>query len=180
MPPPPPRSSPNILITGTPGVGKSSLAAALASATGLKHIQINDIVREKPECRESWDAKRECWVLDEDKLLDELEPMVEKGGTILDYHACDFFPESWIDLVVVLGCETEVLYDRLRERGYKEDKVQENLDAEIMMVVAEEAREGFEEGVVVVLKSNSVEDIEGNVERVEGWLERWRVERGGK
>jgi len=82
--------------------------------------------------------------------------------------------------VVVLGCETEVLYDRLRERGYKEDKVQENLDAEIMMVVAEEAREGFEEGVVVVLKSNSVEDMEGNAERVEGWLERWRVERGGK
>lgn len=38
------RTRPNILITGTPGVGKSSLAEAVAEACGLKHINIGELV----------------------------------------------------------------------------------------------------------------------------------------
>lgn len=50
------------------------------------------------------------------KLLDAIEPTLLLGGVILDWHACDLFPESWIDLVVVLRVETSVLYDRLKAR----------------------------------------------------------------
>jgi len=79
--------------------------------------------------------------------------------------------------VVVLRTSTEVLYDRLKARGYKEEKLQENMDAEIMQVILEEAREGFEEGVVVELASDGVEEMEGNAERVRGWVESWRGRR---
>lgn len=68
-----------------------------------------------------------------------------------------------------------MLYDRLKERGYGERKLEENLDAEIMGVVEEEAREGYEEGVVVVLRSDEVEEVELNVERVVGWYEAWKT-----
>lgn len=50
------------------------------------------------------------------QLCDELEDMMTEGGVILDYHSCDFFPERWFDLVVVLQAETSVLYDRLTAR----------------------------------------------------------------
>ena len=113
------------------------------------------------------------------QLLDELETYVPaQGGYILDYHACDLFPESWIDLVVVLRANSTSLYDRLKGRGYEEKKLQENLDAEIMGVVEEEAREGFmDEGVVVVLRSDDDGDVEGNVERIEEWVHNWKQER---
>lgn len=54
--------------------------------------------------------------MDEDKLLDSIEDEVKKGGYIIDWHACEVFPKSWIDLVVVLRVGTEVLWDRLKER----------------------------------------------------------------
>lgn len=41
---------------------------------------------------------------------------MSEGGYIVDFHSCDFFPERWFDLVVVLRANTAVLYDRLKER----------------------------------------------------------------
>jgi broad-specificity NMP kinase len=50
------------------------------------------------------------------KLLDELEPLASTGGIILDWHACDVFPERWADLVVVLRCNHTQLWERLEKR----------------------------------------------------------------
>ena len=41
---------------------------------------------------------------------------MKKGGKIIDWHACDLFPQSWIDLVVVLRTDNTILFDRLTER----------------------------------------------------------------
>lgn len=48
------------------------------------------------------------------------------------------------------------------------------MDSEIMQVLLDEAREGYREDIVVELRSDKVEDVDGNVERVEGWVEGWR------
>lgn len=50
------------------------------------------------------------------QLLDELEIVQKAGGKILDWHTCDIFPERWIDLVVVLRCDHELLWSRLEKR----------------------------------------------------------------
>jgi adenylate kinase len=50
------------------------------------------------------------------QLLDAIEDEVKQGGCIIDWHACDLFPKSWIDLVVVLRVDTATLYDRLTAR----------------------------------------------------------------
>jgi len=38
------------------------------------------------------------------------------GGSIVDHHSCDYFPERWFDLVVVLQTDNTVLYQRLEKR----------------------------------------------------------------
>lgn len=111
-------------------------------------------------------------------MLDAIEPTLLPGGAILDWHACDLFPESWIDLVVVLRVETSVLYDRLKARNYPEKKLQENIDSEIMQVLLDEARESYDERIVVELQSGTTEELEANVERIEGWVRQWREDRG--
>lgn len=45
-----------------------------------------------------------------------MEKDIEAGGCIIDWHACDLFPKSWIDLVVVLRVDSTALYDRLKSR----------------------------------------------------------------
>lgn len=59
-----------------------------------------------------------CANLDIRQLLDEIEEDVMKGGYIIDWHVCDVFPKSWIDLVVVLRADSTILYDRLKGRNY--------------------------------------------------------------
>ncbi len=105
--------------------------------------------------------------------MDSLEDEVPSGGYIIDWHACDLFPESWIDLVVVLRTDSTKLYDRLKARHYPEEKLQENLDSEIMEVLLEEARESYDEEIVVELRSDETDDIEGNVDRIETWIQNW-------
>ncbi|KAK5000622.1 factor activating pos9 [Elasticomyces elasticus] len=170
------RTLPNVLISGTPGTGKTTHCTALALSTGLHHLDINRVVKEQ-ECHEGWDSELETWIVDEDKLLDAIQPDLEKGGQIVDYHGCDLFPPSLIDLVVVIRCETATLYDRLQARKYGQKKLDENMDAEIMQVLLEEARESYDEEIVVELQSNEADDVDTNVERIENWVAAWKRNR---
>lgn len=102
-----------------------------------------------------------------------MEDELTKGGYIIDWHACDLFPRSWIDLVVVLRTDSTKLYDRLKARGYPEQKLQENLDSEIMEVLLHEARESYDGEIVVELWSDDEDDIEANSERIETWIKDW-------
>jgi adenylate kinase len=108
------------------------------------------------------------------KLLDSIEKEVKAGGYLIDWHACDLFPESWIDLVVVLRSSSEQLYDRLKARQYPEAKLQENIDSEIMEVLLSEAQEAYESEIVVELQSNSTDDLDSNVDRIETWVKNWK------
>jgi adenylate kinase len=169
----PERKLPNIIVAGTPGVGKNT-------SYPLTHLSINTVVKDK-NCYDGYDDELKTSIVDEDKLLDEVEVILTaspNGGHIIDYHACDLFPPGWIDLVVVLRCEnTKVFYERMEQRGYNEKKRDQNIDAEIFGVIAEEAREGFDpnndKGNVVELQSEKIEDIESNVERIVQWVEQW-------
>lgn len=60
------RQSPNIIITGTPGVGKTSHCDLLSKNTGLTHLSINQVVKERA-CHIEWDEEFKSWIVDEDK-----------------------------------------------------------------------------------------------------------------
>jgi adenylate kinase len=134
----------------------------------MKVMTINDIAKER-DCYAGYDEERKSHIVDEDKLLDAIEEDLKKGGWIIDWHVCDIFPERLIDLVVVLRTDNTVLYDRLKKRGYADSKIEENIDAEIMQVILDEAREGYDENIVIELYSNDVDEMESNVERIVVW-----------
>jgi adenylate kinase len=122
---------------------------------------------------EGLDQDFDCFILDEDKVCDEMEDMMVDGGKIVDFHTCDFFPERWFDLVIVLSVDNTTLFDRLQKRGYSEKKVSENVECEIMQVVLQEARESYAREIVQHLQNRTVEDLESNIERILMWVEHW-------
>lgn len=173
----PDRTSPNIIICGTPGTGKSTHAAQLiASAPELKLLAVGDLVKERG-LHTGFDEEWQSHIVDDDKLLDSIESDCLAGGCLIDWHDCCPFPEDWIDLVVVLRCDHTTLWDRLEKRGYNLNKIQENNEAEIMQVVLDEARDSYSQEIVVELQSDTVEEIETNVERILQWIEHWKQAR---
>ncbi|WVW79920.1 hypothetical protein I302_101890 [Kwoniella bestiolae CBS 10118] len=184
-----PRQFPIILITGTPGTGKtlhSTLVQQEMSESDIpmRHLNIGDIVKEQG-FHEGWDEEWKCWIVDEERLLDYLEGVVnpESGasetGFILDHHDPSLFPERWVDLAVVLTCDNSVLHDRLTSRNYPPNKITENVTAEIMQTCLSETRESYDEEIIVELQSLGAGDneVEENVERIVEWIGQWRKDR---
>ncbi|GAM28773.1 hypothetical protein SAMD00019534_119490, partial [Acytostelium subglobosum LB1] len=166
------RTRPNILITGTPGTGKTSLSAELSSTHGMKHVDISALVKEK-DLHDGWDEEFQCYILDEDKVCDELEDVMAPGGVIVDHHGCEWFPERWFDLVIVLRTDTQSLYERLVKRNYNDKKIENNIDCEIMQMILEEAMSSYKPEIVMEMQSNSIEDNENNQKVIGEWIQAW-------
>lgn len=163
----------NIIITGTPGVGKSSHVQLLKEhVPQLTVVDVKDVAKEN-NCFIGYDEERKSQIVDEERVVDALENQLDEGNLVIDWHVCDAFPEQKIDLVVVLRTENGILYDRLKARGYDDKKITENIDAEIMEIVLNDAREQYDEDIIVELESNKSEDVQSNVERIAAWLENW-------
>ncbi|KAK9451183.1 AAA domain-containing protein [Limtongia smithiae] len=167
------RALPNIIITGTPGTGKSTHSERLAALLpDLTYLSVNAFIVENA-LQDGYDEDRQSAMVDEDKLVDQLEPVLDKGGQIVDWHVCDIFPEDLIDLVVVLRTNTTRLYDRLKDRGYADKKFDDNVDAEIMDVILNDAKDAYAPEIVIELESNTAEDVDSNCERIEQWVRQW-------
>ena len=65
------RQSPNIVVTGTPGAGKTTHCESLLERTGLRHVSVNQVVKDK-ECHEGWSDEYQSWLVDEDKVRGDI------------------------------------------------------------------------------------------------------------
>ena len=61
------RSRPNILVTGTPGTGKSVTCSEVATACSMKHVDIGVLAKDNNLYLE-YDEEYSCPVLDEDRV----------------------------------------------------------------------------------------------------------------
>lgn len=129
-----------IVLTGTPGTGKTTAASRLADE-GATVIHLNDAIREQDLWTER-DADRDSLVADLDAVgawLDERVTAVPEDDPILvESHLAHEFDA---DCVVVLRCHPDVLADRLRERGESAASIAENRESEALGIVASEAVE---------------------------------------
>ncbi|CAH0727571.1 unnamed protein product, partial [Brenthis ino] len=171
----PKRTVPNILITGTPGVGKSSISRLLSDRTKFEWREVSRLAEEY-NCLDEYDPEYQCPFLNEDKLLDIMEGMMSKGGNIVDYHGCEFFPERWFDAVFVIRTNNTALYDRLKARGYTGKKLEDNIQCEIFETLLEEAQSSYKPEVIQELYNDTEDQLETNVNIIAEWIERWKEE----
>jgi len=109
---------PNVLLCGTPGCGKTSLAELAAARASLAHVNVGELVAAKG-LHAGRDAAADALLIDEaaeDRIVDELDARMRAGGVLLEHHSVAFFPERWFDLVIVLRADNTVLFDRLAKR----------------------------------------------------------------
>jgi adenylate kinase len=130
-----------ILITGTPCVGKTTLANKLAEQLKAKYINLTDLAK-KENLVLGEDKERHTTIIDQTKMRRKLRAMIEKAETdlIVDGHyAAAVTPKALVTNVFVLRRNPEQLREFMRKHGYTENKQEENLSAEILDVCLVEA-----------------------------------------
>ncbi|MEM4740504.1 MAG: AAA family ATPase, partial [Zestosphaera sp.] len=92
-----------IVISGTPGVGKTLVATLLASKLGLSYLNLSDLV-----VRESLyvgvDEARGSFVVDEERLVKRLTELLSesKSDVIIDSHYGEIIPDELVKIIFVL------------------------------------------------------------------------------
>ena len=125
-----------LIVTGTPGVGKSSFTCIFASQINADVISVGTLVNKKKLYHDK-DNKRDTYIADLKKVSKEVETILSKKSItyILEGHyAVEVVPPEKINLVFVLRRDPRILKVILKKRGYSKQKIWENLAAEILDV----------------------------------------------
>ena len=126
-----------IIISGTPGCGKTSVASEMSKLIESKIISLNEIAISGNFSFE-YDQKRNTYIVDFEvfrpyilKTIKKLEK-INPPFLILESHFSDIIPSNYMDFVFVLRCDPDELYNRLKNRKYSKEKIIENIQAEIL------------------------------------------------
>jgi broad-specificity NMP kinase len=131
-----------IVITGTPGTGKTRYAKAMSKRLGYAYLDGNRIIEDRLPV--SYDKTRRCKVVDADLFARsalEHARETEAKGVVIDSHLSHHLPHTKVNRCIVMRCPLRKLKARLARRGYSDKKTRENLDAEIFEICLTEALE---------------------------------------
>ena len=122
-----------IALSGTPGTGKTKVARLLSKKLGWELIELNEMARKK-NLYMGYDKKRKCSIVDINAISRELDDL--RGDFIMESHYAHEMPA---DIVIILRINPGELRKRLEKRGWPNEKIEENIEAEIMEVCKNDA-----------------------------------------
>jgi len=131
-----------ILITGTPCVGKTTLAKRLTDTLSAEYVNLTELAEAENLIVEK-DPQRDTAIIDEVKMRRKLKHLITKSkneNVIIDGHyAAAVTPKALVTNVFVLRRNPHQLRELMTQRGYRPKKQSENLSAEILDVCLMEA-----------------------------------------
>jgi adenylate kinase len=124
-----------ILITGTPCVGKTSVARMLAPKLDAKYVNLTELTTSENLVMGK-DEKRNSIIVDEKKTKQRIRKIIaqcESGNIIIDGHyAVNVVPEELVSHVFVLRRNPIELRKLMEQSGFSGNKLWENLASEIL------------------------------------------------
>ncbi|MBY8989377.1 MAG: adenylate kinase family protein [Candidatus Lokiarchaeota archaeon] len=127
----------NIIISGTPGCGKTSVAKELSNLIGGMIISLNELAT-SDDFSFDYDEERKTTIVDFKVFLPYVLGKIKKikkinpSFLIIESHFSDIIPNKFINYVFVLRCHPDELSNRLKEKDYNSKKITENIQAEIL------------------------------------------------
>jgi adenylate kinase len=127
-----------ILIMGTPCVGKTAVSLQLAKELKAVHVDLGKLVTDE-KLSSGEDKKRGTLIADTTRLAKRVKQIIEdnidKKDIIIDGHyATDVVDSETVAQAFVLRRHPRELRQLMTERGWQEEKIRENLAAEILDV----------------------------------------------
>ncbi|MEM0197389.1 MAG: AAA family ATPase [Fervidicoccaceae archaeon] len=151
-----------VVIAGYPGTGKSTIAGELRKMFEEKNVIEVDEEAKKLGMFSMYDARRLSHIYDEEYLMKWLERRVRETEGVLfvfSIFSC-ILPKELVSSVIVLRMDRDSLERRLRDRGWSDDKIQENLEAMEMGEIEDEASECYGEEKVAVINTSATSPLD--------------------
>ena len=123
-----------VAIAGVPGTGKTTTAEELSKRTGASVIKTTELV-ERDAVRYEMDELRGVKIVEPADLQRAVNQYV-KYNSIIEGMLSHLLHS---DAVIVLRCNPEELTKRLKGKGWKENKIRENVEAEMIDTITIEA-----------------------------------------
>ena len=131
-----------IVITGTPCVGKTTIARHLAPQLDALYVNLTELAK-KGNLIQAEDAERKTTIINENRMrtrLMEIIDQTEKANVVVDGHyAAAVVPETHVARIFVLRRNPVELREFMEKSGFSGDKLWENLASEILDVCLVEA-----------------------------------------
>lgn len=141
-----------IAITGTPGVGKTTVSKLLAQRLGHEYVNLRSYAIEKG----IGEMKGDELEVEVDELAYNFERDFRGENVVVDGHLSHFLNA---DVVVVLRVHPRLIEERLKERGYPKEKIGENVEAELVDVILVEALEENERVLEINTTGKTPEEV---------------------
>ncbi|MEM2321447.1 MAG: adenylate kinase family protein [Candidatus Bathyarchaeia archaeon] len=132
-------------MTGTPGVGKSSISRILSSKANFHLISLGELIKEE-KLYAGVDEERNTLIADLERLSRRVREIILSSDrdVIIEGHlAPHVVPPEYVTIAFILRRSPEELKHILKSRNYSKRKVSENLAAEILDVCLHDAVNGF-------------------------------------
>lgn len=134
-----------VIVTGTPGTGKTTFAKRYASENDLEYVDGKEVIR-KYSLIEKFDPETNADVIDEMKFAEICESIISEAkqkekDLIIDSHLSQFINSKFVNKCFITQCDLKELEGRLKARGYSSKKIKDNLEAEIFKECQLEAQE---------------------------------------
>jgi len=149
-----------ILISGTPGVGKTEISKILSLKFNFLYFSVSKFILEN-KLYTSYDSKRETYNID-DSVIQKINDQINKMDNVIIETIYPSLIDN-ADKIIVLRKNPFVLYKDLKDRNWGDLKIAENVEAEILGVIAQEAREWFKNICEIDVTNKSREEVVKNI-----------------
>lgn len=131
-----------IVISGTPGVGKTSVALKLAEILKARYVNLTNFVISN-KLYMYYDDGSSSYVIDEDALTRKLRELITRydGYIIVDGHYGEIVDDDLLEKIIVLRLDPRELYKRLKKRGWSGRKLMDNVESELLGICTSNALE---------------------------------------
>ena len=126
-----------ILIAETPEVGKTTLSKKLSTILNYNYIEMSPYI-ETNKLYDNYNDTFNTYEFNARKIRKSLKKdLKEKTDFIIDTHTIEAVKCFVFDYIFVIRLSNDILYKILQYRGYKDNKIKENIECEIFNVVGE-------------------------------------------
>lgn len=155
-----------ISLTGTPGTGKTSVAEVLKKK-GFEIVDLNKVA-----CNENFviakDKLRDSNIVDIEKVNKYIiDNFSGKDIVFIEGHLSHLLGS--VEKIIILRCHPKVLRKNLSKKGWNEDKIKENIEAEVLDIILCETVEVHSEKNIfeIDVSNKTIEDIVSIIIRIE-------------